>query len=188
MAGVGFRRLAKTLAKGKGSGLSALLSGSRAASELSKDMLPGPFPKTPVEKAAAAKKYNMTIEDYKPFPDHGEGYGDYPKLPDKSQHEKDPWYQWDDPYLRRNWGEPMHWDFDMYCRTHVDTTPSPVPWSSMCKQLFGFIGLMLVMFYFGEKFPCYQPVAPKQYPYNNLYLERGGDPAKLPEEVKNYEI
>lgn len=30
--------------------------------------------------------------------------------------------------------------------------------------------------------------APKQYPYNNLYLERGGDPEKQPEEVKNYEI
>lgn len=29
---------------------------------------------------------------------------------------------------------------------------------------------------------------PKQYPYNNLYLERGGDPDKEPEEVKNYEI
>lgn len=30
--------------------------------------------------------------------------------------------------------------------------------------------------------------APKQYPYNNLYLERGGDPEKQPEEIKNYEI
>lgn len=30
--------------------------------------------------------------------------------------------------------------------------------------------------------------APKQYPYNNLYLERGGDPENQPEEVKNYEI
>lgn len=30
--------------------------------------------------------------------------------------------------------------------------------------------------------------ADKQYPYNNLYLERGGDPEKQPEEVKNYEI
>lgn len=27
---------------------------------------------------------------------------------------------------------------------------------------------------------------PKQYPYNNLYLEKGGDPGKEPEEVKNY--
>lgn len=43
------------------------------ASGLSKDMLPGPYPKTPEERAAAAKKYNMTIEDYEPYPDNGEG-------------------------------------------------------------------------------------------------------------------
>ena len=30
--------------------------------------------------------------------------------------------------------------------------------------------------------------APKQYPYNNLHLESGGDPEKAPEEVKNYTI
>ncbi|XP_047465145.1 NADH dehydrogenase [ubiquinone] 1 beta subcomplex subunit 8, mitochondrial [Mugil cephalus] len=188
MAGVGFRRWAQALSKGKGSGITALLSGSRAASGISKDSLPGPYPKTPEERAAAAKKYNMRVEDYEPYPDNGEGFGDYPKLPDRSQHERDPWYSWDHPDLRRNWGEPMHWDFDMYIRNRVDTSPSPVPWSTMCKHLFGFIGLMLFMFYLGEQFKSYQPVGPKQYPYNNLYLEKGGDPEKQPEEVKNYEI
>ncbi|XP_035517072.1 NADH dehydrogenase [ubiquinone] 1 beta subcomplex subunit 8, mitochondrial [Morone saxatilis] len=188
MAGVGFRRWAKVLSKGKGSGISALLSGCRAASGGSKDVIPGPYPKTPEERAAAAKKYNMRVEDYEPFPDNGEGYGDYPKLPDRSQHERDPWYKWDHPDLRRNWGEPMHWDFDMYIRNRVDTSPTVVPWPKMCKYLFGYIGFMLLMFYLGEKFPSYQPVAPKQYPYSNLYLERGGDPEKTPEEVKNYEI
>ena len=34
-------------------------------------------------------------------------YGDYPKLPDKSHHERDPWYQWDQPDMRHNWGEPV---------------------------------------------------------------------------------
>ena len=29
---------------------------------------------------------------------------------------------------------------------------------------------------------------PKQFPYNNLHLERGGSPDVEPEEVKNYEI
>ncbi|XP_027885212.1 NADH dehydrogenase [ubiquinone] 1 beta subcomplex subunit 8, mitochondrial [Xiphophorus couchianus] len=188
MAGVGFQRLVKALAKSKGSGLSVLVSGCRAASGATKGSLPGPFPKTPEERAAAAKKYNLRVEDYEPYPDNGEGYGDYPKLPDRSQHERDPWYQWDHPDLRRNWGEPMHWNFDMYIRNRVDTSPSPVPWSSMWKQLFGFIGFMLFMFYMGEKLPSYQPIAPKQYPYNNLYLEKGGDPAKAPKEVKNYEI
>lgn len=43
------------------------------ASGLSKDKLPGPYPKTPEERAAAAKKYNLTIEDYEPYPDKGDG-------------------------------------------------------------------------------------------------------------------
>ncbi|XP_073858602.1 NADH dehydrogenase [ubiquinone] 1 beta subcomplex subunit 8, mitochondrial isoform X2 [Macaca fascicularis] len=110
--------------------------GARTASSMTKDMLPGPYPRTPEERAAAAKKYNMRVEDYEPYPDEGMGYGDYPKLPDRSQHERDPWYSWDQPDLRLNWGEP----------------------------------------------------GPKQYPYNNLYLERGGDPSKEPEPVVHYEI
>uniref|UniRef100_A0A6P8QC34 NADH dehydrogenase [ubiquinone] 1 beta subcomplex subunit 8, mitochondrial-like n=1 Tax=Geotrypetes seraphini TaxID=260995 RepID=A0A6P8QC34_GEOSA len=112
------------------------LSGARAASGISKDMLPGSYPKTPKEREAAAKKYNLRLEDYEPYPDDGMGFGDYPKLPEKSQQERDPWYSWDHTDLRRNWGEPM----------------------------------------------------PKQFPYNNLYEERGGDLSKAPEEVKNYEI
>lgn len=43
------------------------------ASGPSKDMLPGPYPRTPEEMAAAAKKYNMMLEDYKPHPDDGMG-------------------------------------------------------------------------------------------------------------------
>ncbi|KAM4623851.1 NADH dehydrogenase [ubiquinone] 1 beta subcomplex subunit 8, mitochondrial [Polymixia lowei] len=188
MAGVGFQRWARALSKGKGPGIPALLPGCRAASGITKDSLPGPYPKTPEERAAAAKKYNIMAEDYEPFPDNGEGYGDYPQIPNRSQHERDPWYQWDHPDLRRNWGEPMHWNFDMFIRNRVDTSPSPVSWSTMCKHLGGFVGFMLFMFYLGGQYPAYQPVAPKQYPYNDLHLERGGDPEKQPEEVKHYEI
>ncbi|KAM9703063.1 NADH dehydrogenase [ubiquinone] 1 beta subcomplex subunit 8, mitochondrial isoform 2-T2 [Dama dama] len=158
------------------------------ASHITKDMLPGPYPKTPEERAAAAKKYNMRVEDYEPYPDDGMGYGDYPKLPDRSQQERDPWYDWDHPDLRLNWGEPMHWDLDMYIRNRVDTSPTAVNWNLMCKHLFGFVAFMLFMFWVGETYPAYQPVGPKQYPYNNLYLERGGDPNKEPEPVVHYEI
>ena len=116
------------------------------------------------------------------------GYGDYPKLPDRSQQERDPWYDWEHPDLRLNWGELMHWDLDMYIRNRVDTSPTPVNWNLMCKHLFGFVAFMLFMFWVGETYPAYQPVGPKQYPYNNLYLERGGDPNKEPEPVVHYEI
>lgn len=36
--------------------------------------LRGAHPKTPEEMAAAAKKYNMTVEDYKPYTDDGDGW------------------------------------------------------------------------------------------------------------------
>ncbi|XP_066521435.1 NADH dehydrogenase [ubiquinone] 1 beta subcomplex subunit 8, mitochondrial [Hoplias malabaricus] len=164
------------------------LSGCRAASGVSKDALPGPYPQTPEERVAAAKKYHLLPEDYQPYPEDGRGCGDYPMLPNRSHMERDPWYSWDHPDLRRNWGEPIHWDFDMYIRNRVDTSPSAVDWSTMSKTLLGFLGFMLLMFGLGEVFPAYQPVALKQFPYNDLYLERGGDPEKQPEPVKHYEI
>lgn len=46
---------------------------SPPASGLTKDQLPGPYPRTAEERAAAAKKYNMRVEDYQPYPDDGFG-------------------------------------------------------------------------------------------------------------------
>lgn len=40
-----------------------------------KDYLPGPCPKTDEEKAAAAKKYGIPLEEYRTYPDDGSGYG-----------------------------------------------------------------------------------------------------------------
>ncbi|XP_067385771.1 NADH dehydrogenase [ubiquinone] 1 beta subcomplex subunit 8, mitochondrial [Emydura macquarii macquarii] len=177
---------AATLLRAAGSREAPL--GARAASDLPKDLLPGPYPRTPEERAAAAKKYNMRVEDYEPYPDDGMGYGDYPKLPDRSQHERDPWYQWDSQSLRQNWGEPMHWDFDMFVRTRVDTSPTVIPLHIVWKKMLLMFGVLIFLVWLGEKYPCYMPVGPKQYPYNNLYLEHGGDPNKEPPEVKNYEI
>uniref|UniRef100_A0ABI7YWN4 NADH dehydrogenase [ubiquinone] 1 beta subcomplex subunit 8, mitochondrial n=3 Tax=Felidae TaxID=9681 RepID=A0ABI7YWN4_FELCA len=148
--------------------------GARTASHITKDMLPGPYPKTPEERAAAAKKYNMRVEDYQPYPDDGMGYGDYPKLPDRSQQERDPWYDWDHQDLRLNWGEPMHWDLDMYIRNRVDTSPTPVSWNLMCKHLFGFVAFMLFMFWVGETYPTYQPVCRHHLFYNLGFLSALG--------------
>uniref|UniRef100_A0A2K5QKL9 NADH dehydrogenase [ubiquinone] 1 beta subcomplex subunit 8, mitochondrial n=1 Tax=Cebus imitator TaxID=2715852 RepID=A0A2K5QKL9_CEBIM len=138
--------------------------GAQRASHLTKDMLPGPYPRTPEEQTAAAKKYNMCMEGYEPYPDDGMGYGDYLKLPDRSQQERDPWYDWDQPDLRN----------------HVDMSPTPVSWDDMCRQLFGFVVFMMFMFWVGHNYP--------QYPYNDLYLERGSHPSKEPEPVVHYEI
>nr|XP_020646906.1 NADH dehydrogenase [ubiquinone] 1 beta subcomplex subunit 8, mitochondrial [Pogona vitticeps] len=157
-------------------------SGARAAS--GHDQLPGPYPKTLEERAAAAKKYNLTLEDYEPYPDDGMGYGDYPKLPNKSQHERSPYYDWDHSDLRRNYGQPMHWDFDMYVITRVDTSPTMWPWYKMRRFLIAFFTLMAVLIALGETFPSYRPVAPKQYPYDHKDLSSGEEPKR----VKHYEI
>ena len=138
--------------------------GAWTASHITKDMLPGPYPKTPEERAATTKKYNMGVEDYNPYPDDGMGFGDYPKLPDRSQQERGPWYDWDHPDLRLNWGEWMHWDLDTYIRNRVDTSPTPVNWNLVCKHLFRLVAFMLFMFWVGETYPTHQPVGPKQYP------------------------
>ncbi|TRY86888.1 hypothetical protein DNTS_009013 [Danionella cerebrum] len=82
----------------------------------------------------------------------------------------------------------MHYQFDMYTLDRVDTSPTPLDWRTMVRWLCGFLGFSAIMFYFGSTYPCYPPVGPKQYPYNNLYLEKGGDPAVQPEPVKHYEL
>lgn len=43
------------------------------ASGVPQDVLPGPYPRTAEERAAAAKKYNLRLEDYQPHPDDGHG-------------------------------------------------------------------------------------------------------------------
>jgi len=79
-----------------------------------KDWRPGPYPHTEEEKRAAAKKYGMLREDYEPYPDDGFGYGDYPKLPIVSSDERDSNEAYTQDHLKRNWGEPLHVDADLY--------------------------------------------------------------------------
>lgn len=56
---------------------------------------------------AAAKKYNLSREEYKPYKDDGSGCGDYPDLPLISNDSKDPFYPYDNPELKRNFGETV---------------------------------------------------------------------------------
>lgn len=76
-----------------------------------RDWKPGPYPRTPEEYAAAAKKYGLRVEDYKPYPDDGFGYGDYPMLPPTPTESRDAYEDWDQPALKRNWGEVVNYRF-----------------------------------------------------------------------------
>lgn len=78
-----------------------------------KDYKALPFPKTDEERVAAAKKYNLLPEEYKPYADDGLGYGDYPKLPNVSVEARDPNYPYDFPEHKRNFHEPVR-EFHRY--------------------------------------------------------------------------
>merc|ERR1712001_777663 len=92
---------------------------------------PGPYPQTEEERLAAAKKYGMIPEDYKPYPIDGtwnenglgtQGLGDYPLLGKSSQDSRSGHVNWDDPDLKRNHGEPLHYNFYMTQETRFDDT------------------------------------------------------------------
>ncbi|OQR78074.1 NADH-ubiquinone oxidoreductase ashi subunit-like [Tropilaelaps mercedesae] len=95
----------------------------RGAIYTNRDWKPGPYPKTEDERRAAAKKYNMLYEDYKPYPeDHVNHMGDYPMLPPIGLESKDPFGHYDFPTLKRNYGDPVHHDFEFYIRERWDIT------------------------------------------------------------------
>lgn len=130
-----------------------------------KDWKPGPYPETPEKRAEAARKYNLSPEEYEPYPDDGMGHGDYPKLPDISAESRDPFYPWDFPEHRRNFGEPVHVNVDMYGEDRIDVSAKPR--FSLSQQALAFFGVMAgsaVVYYWLEDKKLFRPVLPKQYP------------------------
>lgn len=79
----------------------------------------GPWPKTKEEREKAAKKYNLIPEDYEPY-EYGWAMGDYPKLPPIGAFNRDPYEDFDDVEEKRNHGEVMHRDYDLYMYERLD--------------------------------------------------------------------
>uniref|UniRef100_T1JCK7 NADH dehydrogenase [ubiquinone] 1 beta subcomplex subunit 8, mitochondrial n=1 Tax=Strigamia maritima TaxID=126957 RepID=T1JCK7_STRMM len=128
-----------------------------------KDWKPGPYPKTPAERAAAAKKYGLLPEDYEPYPDDGLGLGDYPKLPVVSGDHRDPFGDWDFPRQKRNFGEIIHADVDSHGEDRIDLNLKTYP-AANTKALI-FISTMVIWVGFcwvDSKYKYYHPVMPKQ--------------------------
>ncbi|GIX74896.1 NADH dehydrogenase 1 beta subcomplex subunit 8, mitochondrial [Caerostris extrusa] len=84
-----------------------------------KDWKPGPYPRTKEERITAAKKYNMLPEDYEPYPEE-EGYGDYPMFEKFHMESRNPFEAYDYPELKRNYGEPVHPDYDICLEDKVN--------------------------------------------------------------------
>ncbi|RWS14658.1 NADH dehydrogenase [ubiquinone] 1 beta subcomplex subunit 8: mitochondrial-like protein [Dinothrombium tinctorium] len=100
---------------------------------------PGPPPKTKEEREAAARKYNLIPEDYECYPED-QGLGDYPKLPYASMDSKDPYEPWDHYYDRRNYGEPLHIQWELITsEVHDPNREYFKPWSSILKWFLGSI-------------------------------------------------
>lgn len=131
-----------------------------------KDWMPGPPPKTPEERAAAARRYNLIPEDYDTYPEE-DAWGDYPKLPMVGMDARDPYDDWDHHYYRRNYGEPLHHQYDMMTAQRNDPNARwPYPGWHMALQ---FIGMMTVFYVIYEIFEYFdlricQQVKPKQFP------------------------
>ncbi|RZC40490.1 NDUF B8 domain containing protein [Asbolus verrucosus] len=130
-----------------------------------KDYKPGPYPQTEEERKKAAEKYGLHRSEYKPYPDDGTGYGDYPKLPDVAAEMKDPFYPWDNPELKRNFNEPLHADFDLMREDRYNVSPQlRFP---MWLQWMQFLGVMFgtfLLYHILENVKMFHAVTPRQYP------------------------
>merc|ERR1712055_653918 len=133
------------------------------------DWKPGPYPKTEAERIAAAKKYNMLPEDYKPYPDDGWGYGDYPMIEAISMEARDPFECYDDPHNARNYGEVMHIAIDQYDYTKInmqfrDKISMPQKFAVFFTMWLGGLAILAYFKYHDDKD---LPLKPIQFPYNH---------------------
>ncbi|KAI1301226.1 NADH dehydrogenase [ubiquinone] 1 beta subcomplex subunit 8, mitochondrial [Halotydeus destructor] len=131
-----------------------------------RDWKPGPPPTTKEEREAAAKKYNLIPEDYDVY-HPSEGYGDYPKLTPVGQDARDPYDDFDMHYRRRNYGEMLNLDYDLYTSERHDPNIKLKykPWQ-MFAGFFGFIGTIFALHSLCHYFDIriVQPMKPKQFP------------------------
>ncbi len=93
----------------------------------------------------------MIPEDYETYANDGTGYGDYPKLPIVSAESRDPHALYDFPELKRNFGEPLHVDADMFGEDRWDYNRRLiVPIHQMFLMFVGCMSGLGILFYLGE--------------------------------------
>ena len=72
---------------------------------------PRRYPETIEERREAAKRYGIRVEDYEPYLQEDEPTGDYPNLGHITSHMRDPYEDWSHKFYRRNFGEPVCFNF-----------------------------------------------------------------------------
>uniref|UniRef100_A0A8D8TRN1 NADH dehydrogenase [ubiquinone] 1 beta subcomplex subunit 8, mitochondrial n=1 Tax=Cacopsylla melanoneura TaxID=428564 RepID=A0A8D8TRN1_9HEMI len=133
----------------------------RTAYVYTPDWLPGKRPQTEEEHKKAAKRYNMLPEEYEPQPDDGLATGDYPHLPTSHLDDRDPFYPWDYPLLRTNYGEALPDDFII--NTYGIFNPNEMiykklPWGEqIIKATLLFSGFAFMIWFFMLEYRYYDP-------------------------------
>ncbi|VDO49933.1 unnamed protein product [Onchocerca flexuosa] len=140
-----------------------------------RDHMPDDYPKNEEERRAAAIKYGMRPEDYKPHSkdDYYKYAGNYPDYGCVTYDHKDPYENWSDPHYRRNWGEGMQIrammhtsDRDSYttlifCWIGIQTWPKGRKWKN---------DIMLKQYPYDIK-RAYPFTDPRVYPITNYTFE-----------------
>ena len=122
----------------------------------------------------------------KGWKDDGMGLGDYPNYAEWSYQNRDPNLPYWDQQERRHFGEPLHVNHDaLNIWMPDDISNHRYKPREMALHLAVALGLLGGLVFYSEYVydaPSRNPAAPKPYPYNNLYIEMGGDPDKEPTE------
>ncbi|CAG8526010.1 1996_t:CDS:2 [Scutellospora calospora] len=114
---------------------------------------------------------HKSVKPPKPFVEDPQ-IGDYPNLPVEFKLDRPP-LGWDDLQNRRNFGEPLHeeeeilnvWSFDRY----------DISFGDAATQLLTFFALLGVYMFAIKQTDNEPPAIKKQYPYNGLRDEMGGE-------------
>uniref|UniRef100_A0A0K0DBU4 NADH dehydrogenase [ubiquinone] 1 beta subcomplex subunit 8, mitochondrial n=1 Tax=Angiostrongylus cantonensis TaxID=6313 RepID=A0A0K0DBU4_ANGCA len=141
-----------------------------------RDHKPGPYAMTEDERRAAAIKYGLRLEDYKPMnqDDVVRYAGDYPDLGVVTYDHKDPYEAWTDRLNRRNWGEMVPMDFIRHRGDRVTFTGLEAEdfttWKAIIFTLRVLVPMVFLSYLFCNEDPnafrWKNPAMPKQYPYD----------------------
>lgn len=131
-----------------------------------KDYVPGAFPMNQEQRDAAAKKYGIHPDEYKPFPNDGAGFGDYPDIPLVSGDAKDPFYPWDNPELKRNFNETLSNEFDLIGEDRFDISYKyRIPLATQIAQFVLVMAGCFGVYLYLENMKQFPGLIPKQYPH-----------------------
>ncbi|KAK1117795.1 hypothetical protein K0M31_015731 [Melipona bicolor] len=125
--------------------------------------LPDLYPKTKEEWNAAAARYGLHPDEYKPWDPLRDYNGDYPDLPLISYDAKDPYYPWDYPATRTNYQEALPLEFQNLLGDRLEYgVRQPIEHWKAALLGWSIFGVCLILFWIMPD--TNQALLAKQYP------------------------